>query len=84
MGGSRARLTRPGRGLHQDPGGGESWGKAHLQSEGQTQGSVLGSLTPVPVLMATSLDCPRVWGGHGVGMGWGRAEQKESVLADGM
>lgn len=34
--------------------------------EGQTQGSVLGSLTPVPVLTATSLDCPRVWGGHGV------------------
>lgn len=53
-------------------------GKAHFDSKGQTQGSVLGSLTPVPVLMATSLGCLSAWGGHGAG------QSRRRVLADGM
>lgn len=62
---SRARLTKPERSLAKALEVKRA-GEAHIDSEDQTQHSVLGSLSPVPVLTTTLLDSPKDWGGSWV------------------
>lgn len=65
VGWSRARLTKPERSLAKALEVMRA-GEAHIVSKGQTQHSVLGSLSPVPVLTTTFLDSPKGWGGSRV------------------
>lgn len=59
---SRARLTKPGRSLAKALEVLRA-GEAHIDSEGPTQNSVLGDLSPALVLTSTFLDGPEGWGG---------------------